>query len=144
MGIEADVARDAVLDDLAKGDHQLARLVQADEAGERLLQDLVLAEPQEFGDRLVREKDLALEVGNEDGIRGVGDDQVGVQMVHRLLVPGPLRAPVEGGLASTASPSLRPNRSIARPKRRPVPARPSRLTRRTPAPLGREAVFRSR
>src|SRR3989475_5648156 len=81
--MEADVAADAALDDLAEGAHQLARLVQADEAGQRLLQHFVLAEPQELGDRLVGDEDLALEVGNEHRVRSIGDDEVGVETIHR-------------------------------------------------------------
>ena len=60
--MEADVPGDAALDDLPKSAHQLARLVQADEAGQRLLEDFVLAEPRELGDRLVGDENLALEI----------------------------------------------------------------------------------
>src|SRR3989454_9153879 len=60
-----------------------ARLVQADEAGQRLLQHFVLAEPQELGDRLVGDEDLALEVGNEHRVRSIGDDEVCVETIHR-------------------------------------------------------------
>src|SRR5256886_8510880 len=82
-GMEADVAGDAALDDLAEGAHQLARLVQADEAGQRLLEPFVLAEPQELGDGVVGDEDLALEVGNEYRVRSNGDDEVRVEILHR-------------------------------------------------------------
>src|SRR5262245_47287763 len=75
-GIEDRVPRDAALDDLAQGGRELARLLGADEARQRLLDDLVLAEAEELRDRVVRLEDLALEVGDEHGVRGVLDDDV--------------------------------------------------------------------
>jgi len=77
-GIEADVASDAAVDDLAQGDHQFVRFGQADEARQRLLQDLVLAESEQLGDGIVGLEDFALQVGDEDGVRGVLDQAFGV------------------------------------------------------------------
>src|SRR2546423_219034 len=69
---------DAVLDDLAKGGRELARLLGADEARERLLDDLVLPEAEQLGDGLVCLEGLALEGGGEDrGARGV-EEELGV------------------------------------------------------------------
>src|SRR5881296_789614 len=67
VGMETDVASDAALDDLAEGAHQLARLVQGDEAGQRLLEHFVLVEPQEVGDGLVGKEDFAVEVETNTG-----------------------------------------------------------------------------
>ena len=113
--MEADVAGDAALDDLAEGAHQLARLVQADEAGQRLLQHFVLAEPQELGDRLVGDEDLALEVGNEHRVRSIGDDEVCVETIHRENLFR--RTFGRTDPASTARPTRRPSTSSAIPKR---------------------------
>src|SRR5207249_2269652 len=120
-GMEADVGGDAALDDLAEGAHQPARLVQADEAGQRLLEDFVLAEPQELGDRLVGDEDLALEVGNEHRVRSIGDDEVSVEILHRedLFRRRPF-GPTDP--ASTARPTRRPSTSSAIPKRPKRPA----------------------
>src|SRR5207302_3700 len=49
-GVEAGVAGHPALDDLAEGGGELARFLGADEAGERLLEDLVLTEAEELGD----------------------------------------------------------------------------------------------
>jgi hypothetical protein len=49
-----------------------------------LLEQLVRAKAQQLGDRLVGLQDLALQVGDEDGIRGIGDDGVGVQAHARF------------------------------------------------------------
>src|SRR2546425_1135525 len=67
-GVEASVAGGAALDDFAQGGGELAGLLGADEAGERLLEDLVLAEAQKLGDRVVGLEDLAFEVGDEDRV----------------------------------------------------------------------------
>src|SRR5204863_5228213 len=70
--IEARVSGDAVLDDLAQGGRELARLLGADEAREGLLDDLVLAEAEQLGDGLVGLDDLALEIGRASGRERVG------------------------------------------------------------------------
>src|SRR5438093_4545344 len=68
-----------MLDDLAKGGRELARLFRADEARERLLDDLVLPKAQQLGNGVVGLDDLALEVGDEDRVRGVVDQTLGVR-----------------------------------------------------------------
>src|SRR5256714_7891920 len=68
---------DAVLDDLAEGGRELFRLLGTDEARERLLDDLVLAEAEQLGHGVVGLEDLALEVGDEHRVRRVRDDDVG-------------------------------------------------------------------
>src|SRR5262249_39534949 len=60
--IQARVSGDAVFDDLAEGSRELARLLGADEAGERLLDHLVLAEGGQARTGLVRLDDLPLQV----------------------------------------------------------------------------------
>src|SRR2546426_6427210 len=98
-----------------------ARLVQADEAGQRLLQHFVLAEPQELGDRLVGDEDLALEVGNQHRVRSIGDDEVGVETIHRENL---FRRRTFGRAdpAPTARPTRRPSTSSAIPRRPKRPA----------------------
>src|SRR2546422_90665 len=76
--IEAGVAGDAALDHLAEGSGELPSLLGADEARERLFEHLVLAEAEELGDGVVGLEDLALEVGDEDRIRGVLDEALSV------------------------------------------------------------------
>ena len=119
--METDVASDAALDDLAEGAHQLARLVQSDEAGQRLLEHFVLVEPQEVGDGLVGKEDFALEVGDEHRVRRIGDDEVGVEILHREDL---FRRFTFGRAdpAWTARPTLRPSTSSAIPKRPKRPA----------------------
>src|SRR5204862_7851770 len=72
------VSGPAALDHLAEGGGELARLVLADEARERLLDDLVPAEAEEFGDGVVGLEDLALEVGDEHRVWRVLDQRLGV------------------------------------------------------------------
>ena len=134
--METDVASDAALDDLAEGAHQLARLVQGDEAGQRLLEHFVLVEPQEVGDGLLGKEDFAVEVGDEHRVRRVGDDEVGVETIHREDF---FRRCISGrpDSASTARPTRRPSTSSAIPKRLerasslivPVPTLPTRRQR---------------
>src|SRR5207249_4661843 len=57
---------------------ELARLLRADEARERLLDQLVLPEAEELGDRIVGLQDLALEVGDEHRVGRVLDQALGV------------------------------------------------------------------
>src|SRR2546421_718562 len=77
-GVEAGVAGHPALDDLAEGGGELARFLGADEAGERLLEDLVLTEAEELGDGVVSLQDLAVKVGNENGVGGVLDEALGI------------------------------------------------------------------
>ena len=70
---------DALLDDLAQGGGELARLLRADEPRQRLLDQLVGAEAEELADGVVGLEDLALQVGDEHRVRGVGDDDVGAE-----------------------------------------------------------------
>src|SRR2546422_4216714 len=56
----------------------------ADEARQRLLEHLILAKPEELGIRIVGLQDLAFEVGDEHRVRGVGNDDVGIQRAVRL------------------------------------------------------------
>src|SRR5439155_699828 len=76
--VEAGVAGHPALDDLAEGGGELARFLGADEAGERLLEQLVWAEAQERRRRVVSLQDLPFEVGDEDGVRGVLDEALGI------------------------------------------------------------------
>src|SRR5256885_104520 len=76
--VEAGVAGDPAFDDLAEGGGELARFLGADEAGERLLEQLVRTEAQEGRDRVVSLQDLPFEVGDEDGVRGVLDEALGI------------------------------------------------------------------
>ena len=76
--VEAGVAGDALLDDLAQGGGELARLLRADEPRERLLDHLVRAEAEELGDGVVGLEDLALQVGDEHRVGGVLDQALGV------------------------------------------------------------------
>src|SRR2546430_379505 len=77
-GVEARVAGDPALDDLAEGRGELASLLGADEARERLLDQLVRAEAQEGKDRVVGLQDLSLEIGDEHGVRRILDQAFGV------------------------------------------------------------------
>ncbi len=81
--VEDRVARDAVLDHLVQRGGELARLLLADEARQRLLEHLVAAEAQQLRDRVVGLQDLALQVGHEHRVGRVGDDDVGVESGSR-------------------------------------------------------------
>src|SRR6266852_5235358 len=72
---------------LAQRRRELPRFIGGDEARERLLEHLILAKPEQLGNRIVRLQDLAFEVGDEHGVRGVGDDDVGIQRTVRFEVP---------------------------------------------------------
>src|SRR5256885_10068508 len=76
--VQVRVAGDAALHDLAEGRGELACLLGADEAGQRLLEQLVRAEAEQRGDRVIRLEDLALEVGDEDRVGGVLNEALGV------------------------------------------------------------------
>src|SRR5439155_1359884 len=75
--VEHRVAGHAALDHLAQGGRELARLLPTDEARERLLDHLVLAEAEQLPHGVARPEDLALEVRHEHRVRGVLDDDVG-------------------------------------------------------------------
>src|SRR6266850_1129752 len=77
-GVEARVARDTPRHDLPERRRELPGLLGADEARERLLDQLVRAEAEEREDGIVGLENLALEVGDEDRVRGVLDQALGV------------------------------------------------------------------
>src|SRR5437867_2618898 len=77
-GVQVRVAGDAALDDLAQGGRELACLLGTDEAGQRLLEQLVGAEAEQRGHRVIGLEDLALEVRDEDGVGRVLDEAVSV------------------------------------------------------------------
>src|SRR5439155_944090 len=77
-GVQVRVAGDAALDDLAQGGRELACLLGTDEAGQRLLEQLVLAKADRKRDLEVGLEDLALEVGDEERVGGVLDEALGV------------------------------------------------------------------
>src|SRR5213593_4068100 len=83
-GVEARIPRHAALHDLAQRGGELPCLLRADEARERLLEHLVLAEAEELRDRVVGLEDLALEVRDEHRVRGVLDQalRVGASLVQ--------------------------------------------------------------
>ena len=60
--VEPGIARDALRDYLSQRRRELAGLLRADEAGQRLLDELVPAEPEEARHRVVSLEDLALQV----------------------------------------------------------------------------------
>src|SRR6059036_3840192 len=78
-GVQVRVAGDAALDDLAEGRGELACLLGADEAGQRLLEQLVGPEAEQRGDGVIGLQDLALEVGDEDRVGGVLNEALGVR-----------------------------------------------------------------
>ena len=75
-GVEADVSRHPLLDDLAHRGDELVGLPLAQEAGQRLLEHLVAAEAEQLRDRLVRLQDLPVQVAHEDRIGRIGDNDV--------------------------------------------------------------------
>src|SRR5207237_4776942 len=77
--VEDHVAHHTALDHFAQRHGEFPRFLRADEARERLLEHLVLAKAEQLRHGVVSPEDLALEVGDEDRIRGVGDDDVGIQ-----------------------------------------------------------------
>src|SRR5207237_968413 len=77
-GVEPGVARDAALDDLAQRGGELAGLLGADEARERLFEHLVLAEAEKLGDGIVRLQDLALEIRDEYRVGRILDQALGI------------------------------------------------------------------
>src|SRR5258705_9634 len=87
LGVEAGVAGDTPLHHLPESGQELSGFIGSDEARERLLDHLVRAEAEELGDGVVGLEDLALEVGDEDRVRGVGDDDVGIQRAAPFGAP---------------------------------------------------------
>src|SRR5262249_43740889 len=85
-GVEAGVAGDALGDHLAEGGGELARLLGADEARQRLLDQLRRPGAQELRDGGGGLQDLALQVGDEHRVGGVGDDDVGPEGAIRPAV----------------------------------------------------------
>src|SRR3989454_140151 len=78
-GVEARVARHAPCHHLAQCGGELPCLLRADEALERLLEDLVRPEAQQRGHRVVGLEDFALEVRDEHRVRGVLDQALRVR-----------------------------------------------------------------
>src|SRR5204863_26221 len=96
--VQHRVSRHAALDHLAQRCGELARLVLADEARERLLDNLVAAEAEQLRDGVVRLEDLALEVGHEHRVGRVLDDDVrGERAACRSAVGRYLGASAHGG-----------------------------------------------
>src|SRR5207245_3152715 len=60
------VARDTMFDDLAQRRRELAQLFRADELRQRLLEQLVWAEAEQLGHRVISLQNLALEVRHEN------------------------------------------------------------------------------
>ena len=63
---------------LAQRRGELARLLRADEARQRLLDQLVRAEAEQLGDGVVGLEDLAFQVRDEHRVGGVLDQALGV------------------------------------------------------------------
>jgi hypothetical protein len=77
-GVEAHVARHAALDDLPQGRDELARFLRTEKAGQGLLDDLILTKAQQVGHGVIGLEDFALKVGDENRIRRVPDQALGV------------------------------------------------------------------
>src|SRR5439155_24221686 len=88
-GVEPGVACDAALDDLAQGGRELPRLLGADDARERLLDQLVRAEAEQAGDGVVGLEYLPLEVRDEHRVGRVLDEARG----RRSVLPDPALRP---------------------------------------------------
>src|SRR3989442_1038517 len=86
--VESGVAGDAALHDLPEGRQELPSFIGRDDARERLLNQLVRTKAEEREDGVVGLQDLPLEVGNEDRVRRVGDDDAGIQRAARFDRPG--------------------------------------------------------
>src|SRR5213078_1881785 len=71
----------------AECSRELPRFFGADEARQRLLEHLVLAKPEQLRNRIVGLQDLAFEVRDEDGVGGVGDDDVRIEGAVPLGAP---------------------------------------------------------
>jgi hypothetical protein len=82
--VEPGVPRHPALHDLAERDHELRRFLRRDDAGERLLDQLVGTEPEEREHRIVGLVELALEIGHEHRIRRVLDEalRIGPRLVQ--------------------------------------------------------------
>jgi len=76
--IQPSVAGDAAGDDLTQHGRELPRFVHADEARQRLLDDLGRPKSEQCVDGVVGLQDFALQVGDEDRIGRVLDEALGV------------------------------------------------------------------
>src|SRR5207247_286103 len=76
--VQAGVAGHSALDHLSQRRGEFARLFRADEPRQRLLYQFVWSKAQQLGDRIVGLQDLALEVRDEDRIRRILDQALGV------------------------------------------------------------------
>jgi len=72
--VEPGIPRHAAFHDLAECEHELARLLRRDDAGERLLDQLVRSESEKGEHRIVGLVGLALEIRHEHRVRGVLDE----------------------------------------------------------------------
>jgi hypothetical protein len=77
--VQDNIPHDAAFDNFAQCGRELASFFGADEARQRLLEHLVLAKPEQLRNRVVSLQDFAFEVGDEDGVGGVGDDNVSIE-----------------------------------------------------------------
>src|SRR3989442_956850 len=85
--VQDHVPHDTPFNHFAQRRRELPRFIGGDEARERLLEHLILTKPEQLGNRIVRLQDLAFEVGDEHGVRAVGDDDVGIHRTVRFEVP---------------------------------------------------------
>ena len=76
--MEPGVARHPAVHDLAERDHELPRFLRRDDAGQRLLDQLVRPEAEEREHGVVGLVDLALEIRHKHRVRGVLDEALGV------------------------------------------------------------------
>src|SRR5439155_26345946 len=70
---------DAPFHDLPQRRCEFPRFLRTDEARKCLLEHFVLAEPQQLGHGVVGLQDLAFEVRNEHGVRGIRDYDAGIK-----------------------------------------------------------------
>ena len=76
--VQAGVAGHPPLHDFSERRRELALLLRADKAGQRLLDQLVRAESEQLRCRVVRLEDLALKIRHEYRVRCIGDDDRGI------------------------------------------------------------------
>ena len=76
-GIEAEVPRHSAVDDLADRGDELLGFRRAEEARERLFEDLVAAQTEQLRDCFIRLQDLSAQIGNENRVGGVCDNDIG-------------------------------------------------------------------
>src|SRR5438128_3262737 len=75
-----------MFDDLVQRCRELAQLFRADELRQRLLEQLVWAEAEQLGHRVISLQNLALEVRHENRIGGIRDDDLGVERAAGLAL----------------------------------------------------------